>query len=137
MAKYTLTDAYISLNAVVLSDHANSLEITYEAEDIDTTAFGVGGARDHIAGLKAWSATITFQQDHAAASVDATLFPLLGGSSFACEFRPTSGAVSATNPKYTGNAILLSYNPISGEVGEFSSVSVPLSGVGVLTRATA
>ncbi len=125
------------INAVVLSDHCRSVTITYEAEDIDTTAMGTAGSREHLAGLKGWSAELEFQQDHAAGSVDATLFPLLGAAAFAVEFRPTSAAVSATNPKFTGNAILLSYSPIAGEVGEYSTTSVPLSGSGILTRATA
>lgn len=139
MAKYVMLDAYVLINAVVLSDHVKSVTITYEAEDQDSTAMGVGGARDHQAGLKNWSAELEMYQDHmapGAGAVDATLFPLLGAVAFACEFRPTSAAVSATNPKFTGNAILLSYSPLAGEVGEFSMTSVPLSGSGILTRAT-
>ena len=137
MAKYVLLDGYVLVNAVNLSDHVKSVTITWEAEDMDSTSMGVSGSRTHDAGLKNWSAELEVFQDHATGSVDATMFPLLGAAAFACEFRPTSGAVSATNPKFTGNAILLSYSPLAGEVGEYSMTSIPLSGSGVLTRATA
>ena len=137
MAKYVLLDGYVLVNAVNLSDHVKSVTITWEAEDMDSTSMGVSGSRTHDAGLKNWSAELEVFQDHAAGSVDATFFPLLGAAAFACEFRPTSGAVSVTNPKFTGNAILLSYSPLAGEVGEYSMTSIPLSGSGVLTRATA
>lgn len=137
MAKYVLTDAYVSLNSVDLSDHVKSVTITGEADEIDTTAMGTTGTREFLAGLKTWSAQVEFQQDHAAGEVDATLFPLwANGTVFACAFRPTSGAISTSNPEFQGNAILTSYNPIAGSVGEYSQVTVPLRGTGALTRDT-
>lgn len=135
MAKYVLVDAFVSINAVDLSDHVKSLTITGEADEIDTTAMGTTGSREFLAGLKTWSAQIEFQQDHAAGEVDATLFPLWdAGTVFACIFRPDSAAQAADNPEFTGNAILTSYNPIAGSVGEYSQVTVPLRGTGALAR---
>ena len=94
-------------------------------------------SKQRIAGLKDWSVDVELNQDFAAASVDATLFPLVGAAAFAIEIRPDAGAVSATNPKFTGNALLESYPPISGSVGELATVSITLQGDGDLTRATA
>jgi hypothetical protein len=136
--KYVLTDALVSLNGVDLSDHVKSVTITGESDEIDTTAMGTSGSREFLAGLKTWSAQVEFQQDHAAGEVDATLFPLwANGTVFACIFRPdNSDGVGATNPNFTGNAILTSYNPIAGSVGEYSQVTVPIRGTGALSRAT-
>lgn len=136
MAVFVLKNCFVKLNAVDLSDHVRSVTLNYEAADLDTTAMS-DNSQNRIAGLKDWSAEIEFNQDHAAASVDATLFSLVGAAAFAVEFRSDAGAVAATNPKYTGNAILTSYPPIGGSVGDVSTAKVTVMGDGDLTRATA
>lgn len=139
MAIGPLTDAYVSINSVVLSDHVDSVEIQMEHEDLDITAMGAT-SRAHVAGLRDDRITINFFQDHAASEVDATLNGLLGlNAGFPIEIRPSSAAVSATNPKYTGTFIMLSYTPISGTVGEVSQTEVefvPAAG-SQITRAEA
>jgi predicted secreted protein len=131
-----LKNAYVVINSVNLSSYVRSVTINYGAEMLEKTAMSAN-SKQRIAGLKDWSVDIEFNQDFAAASVDATLFPLVGAASFPIEIRPDAGAVSATNPKYTGNALLESYPPISGSVGELATVSITLQGDGDLTRATA
>lgn len=138
MATLVMTDAYFLVNAVNLSGWCRSLTLNYEAEMLDDTTFGTTGTRSNRPGLKNWSIDAEFLQDYAAGAVDATLFSLVGAAAFAIEVRPTSAAVGATNPKYTGNAVLESYPPLSGEVGALSSVSATFrsGGGSVLTRAT-
>jgi hypothetical protein len=84
--------------------------------------------------LRSWSVDATIQQDYAASSVDATLFALVGADPFTMKVRPTSAVKGATNPSFEGNAILLSYPPMSGAVGELAKVSVKFRGTGALTR---
>ena len=48
---------------------------------------------------------------------------------------PDSAAVGANNPKYTGNAILMSYPPLGNSVGELATGSLTLEGNGPLARA--
>lgn len=136
MAKIVLTDASVTINSVDLSDHVRSVTLNYEAEVIENNVMG-STAQQKLAGLTNWSADIELAQDFEAASVDATLFPLVGAAAFPVVIKPTSGATSPTNPAYTGNAVLASYPPISGAVGELAKVSIKLEGDGVLTRATA
>lgn len=139
MAITVLTDAYVVLNSVDLSDHVESVEINMAHEDIDITAMGAT-ARAHAPGLREDAITLSMFQDFAAGEVDATLNGLLGQQAgFAFEIRPTSAAVSATNPKYTGTAILLEYQPLAGTVGEASQTSVELkmAAGSSITRATA
>jgi hypothetical protein len=83
------------------------------------------------AGLGDDSYTIEFNQDFAAAEVDATMFPLLGAAPFAVTARATSAAKSATNPSYEGNAILTDYNPLDGAVGDelVTSITLPVDGI--------
>lgn len=135
MAVMILKNAYCVINSVDLSDHVRQLTIDYKAEIQDKTSMSAN-SKQRIAGLKDWSVKIDFNQDFAAANVDATMFPLVGAAAFAVEFRPDAGAVSVTNPKFTGNAVLESYPPISGSVGQLVMASINLLGDGDLTRAT-
>ena len=134
MANMVLRNAFVSLNAVDLSNLVRQVTLSYSAELQDDTAMG-DTARSRIGGLKDWSMQIEFFQDYAAGKVDATLFSLVG-STFAVEVRPDSAAASATNPKYTGTGILESYQPVGGTVGENLMAPVSIQGVGALTRAT-
>ena len=135
MAVYSIATPQITINSVDLSDHLTDVSLTYEADELDTTASG-STTKTFIAGLKNWKIDATVNQDFAASSVDATLFPLVGAAAFAVILKPTSAATSATNPKFTGNGILTSYPPMSGAVGEKASIKFTIRGTGTLTRAT-
>ena len=136
MAKFVLKDAFVSLNAVDLSALVESITINYGAETPERTSMSED-ARTRLPGLIDWSVDITFRQDFGANLVDATLYDLVGAAAFAVEFRPTSASVGSTNPKFTGNALIGSYNPITGTVGDTAGAPVTLTGDGDLTRATA
>lgn len=132
MATLILKDMDIVINGVNLSDHVMSGTINYEAELQDETAMG-DDSRTRLAGLKNYSLDITFQQDFASGSVDATLFPLVGVDT-SVVIKPTSAAVSVTNPSFSGTAILESYPIMGNAVGELAQVSVTFQGDGDLTR---
>lgn len=135
MANMVLTNAYVSLDGVDLSSLVKSVTIDYKSELQDDTAMG-DTARSRIGGLKDWSLDVEFFQDYAASKVDATLFSKVG-SIIAVEVRSSAASSGATNPKYTGNAILESYQPVGGSVGENLMAPVKLQGVGALTRTAA
>lgn len=137
MARIVLTDAYVKLNNVDLSDHIASVEIAQSFDSIETTAFGDSG-RTRTGGLEDSSVTLSFHQDFAAASVDQTIAPLVGGTA-AFEIRAvgTATAVSATNPKWTGTVLITEWNPLSGAVGELSTADVTWPVSGQVTRGTA
>lgn len=124
MGKFVLRDCFVMVNGVTFSDHVSSVEVQAKKDDIDVTSFS-GAGREHTWGLRDTSITLNFQQDFAASSVDATLFPLWNNETeFQISVRPTSAATSATNPAYNGSAIILEYSPMSGKVGELSETSV-------------
>lgn len=124
MSKVVLTDASVTVNSVDLSDHVQQVEVSMQKEEVDATGMGAV-AKEILPGLADASITVTFQQDYAAGSVDATLEPLYTGNSlFPIEVLPTSATVSATNPSYSGTFVLLEYTPISGGVGDLSTMDV-------------
>jgi hypothetical protein len=124
MAKLVLRDCYIEVDGVDFSDHVSSVEVTLSKDEIDTTNFG-GSGRERAHGLKDDSFVLNFQQDFAASSVDATLFPLYDDETeFDVVVRATADAQGADNPTYTGTCILLEYQPLAGDVGSLSETSV-------------
>lgn len=135
MSNMVLTNAFVSINGVNLSAFVRSVTLSFSAELQDDTAMG-DSARSRIGGLRDWSLQVEFFQSYAASMVDATLFPLVG-TIFGIEVRSSAAAVGATNPRYTGSAILESYQPVGGAVGENLMAPVTLQGVGTLTRAIA
>jgi hypothetical protein len=134
MAQIVLTNADITVNGVVLSDRANSVELNYEIESVEVTAFGTN--RSFIGGLQNNTITIEFMQDFAAAETEATIFPLVGQQT-SVTVRPSSAATSATNPLYTvSGTFLSSHTPVSATVGELAMTSLTFTG-GTLVKTTA
>jgi hypothetical protein len=134
MAQIVLTNADITVNGVVLSDRANSVELNYEIESVEVTAFGTN--RSFVGGLQNNTITIEFMQDFAAAETEATIFPLVGQQT-SVTVRPSSAATSATNPLYTvSGTFLSSHTPVSAAVGELAMTSLTFTG-GTLVKTTA
>ena len=135
MAKFSATDYKITVNGTNLSTNLNSVELALESDDLETTAFG-GTFRERIGGLKTGSLTLQFMQDFAAASVDATLFPLFNTLATVV-IVPTSGTVTSSNPSYTAICLANSYTPHASSVGDIATFSVTWPTSGTVTRATA
>lgn len=136
MAAFTFTNAYLTVNSVNLSSYVRSLDLTYEAEEGDTTAMSSTAAKTRIAGLTSWQVEVEFNQDFAASAVNATLFALVGAAPFAIAIRPVNATISTTNPEYQGNVILTSYTPLSGSVGDVATATATFLGTGALTLDT-
>jgi hypothetical protein len=118
MSAFTLTDAYVSINGVVLSDHGNSVTVEDNRETKDFTAFG---ATSKAVGKGLGDAKITVRlfQDFASGKTHATLQPLIGSTTpVTIEVRATSAARSATNPAAVMSALLFTYNFLQGDIGE-------------------
>lgn len=135
MAKFFAQDYKITVNGTTLSNSISSVEVSLEADELETTAFG-DGWRTRIGGLKTGNVSLDFFQDFGAASVEATLYPLLGTVATVV-VSPTSGTVSATNPSYTIPALVTEHSPISGAVGDIATFSVTWPSAGTVTKGTA
>ena len=139
MAALVLTNAYVTINSVNLSDHITSITINTTEDVIDTTAFG-STARTRVAGLLDNSVTIEFQQDYAASSVEATINPTgssLVGTTTTVVVKPNGSTTSSTNPSYTFTALVSEWQPLNGAVGELATASVTWPISGTITKASA
>jgi hypothetical protein len=134
MTQVLLTNAQVIINSVDLSNRIDSVAINEVFADVDTTTFG-SPAKTRIAGLGDHKVIIEFQQDFAAASVAATIDPLVGLTA-ACSVKPVAGTTTTTNPAYTFTVVITDWRPVEGKVGEIAKANVTWPITGTITKAT-
>jgi len=137
MARIVLTNAYITINSVNLSDHIKSVTLTTSDDIVETTAFG-STARTRVAGLADNSVALEFDQDYAASSVEATINAAgssLVGTVTTIVVKPNGATTAADNPAYTFSALISEWTPLSGAVGELATASVTWPISGTITKA--
>ena len=133
MARLVLTNAYVTINGVNLSDHIASITLTTTDDVIETTAFGTS-ARTRVGGLADNSVALEFHQDYATSSVEATIYPLIGTTT-AVVVKPNGGTTAADNPAYSFSALVSEWTPLNGAVGELATASVTWPVDGAITKA--
>lgn len=134
MAIFVATDFSVSINgSTALASYLTQVELKTSANDITTTSFGSTWVT-RVAGLKEGSLTLQFNQDYAAATVDPTLWPLLGANATVV-IKPTSAAVGSANPAYTAVCLVTDLTPVSGNIGDLSTFSITWPTNGTVTRA--
>ena len=136
MARIVLTNAYVLINSVNLSDHIASITLTTTDDVIETTAFG-SSARTRIGGLADNSVALEFHQDYASSSVEATIngSPSLVGTVTAIVVKPNGATTAADNPAYSFNCLISEWTPLNGAVGELATASVTWPIDGNITKA--
>lgn len=137
MARYgPWKNAYLAVNGVDLSDHAESISLNTGAVTLSNSAMG-DEYEYQRAGLLNWSVEATFYQDFAAGSVDATLWPLYSGrQTFALVLRADSGLIGTANPQWSGDVFISSYQPAQGAHGDNLMSPVTFSPASDLLRST-
>ena len=135
MAKFAATDFDISIAGQPFSDSLAAVTLDVSREQLEITAFG-DSARRYIGGLQDSSVTLSFHQDFGSGSVDSTIWSNLGGT-VAIVVKPTSGGVSATNPSYSFNALVVQSTPFASNVGDLATMDVTWPVDGAITRGTA
>ncbi len=136
MSKFVAKDYSIEINGSDFSSSLAAVTLNLTSEEQETTAFG-NDFRSRIGGLKDASISLDFHQDFGAASVDATLYPLLG-SNATVVVKPTSDAIGSTNPGFSAVYLCTEYSPFDSSVGDLATLSVewPIAS-GTVTRLTA
>ena len=136
MAIFVATDFSVTINgSTALASYLTQVELKTTANDITTTSFGSTWVT-RVAGLKEGSLTLNFNQDYAASTVDATLWPTLGTNATVV-IKPTSSAVGSANPSYTVTCLVTDLTPVSGQIGDLATFSVTWPTNGTVSRATA
>ena len=133
MARIVLTNAYISVGGVDLSDLVASVTLNSTYDVVETTAFSSAAVKTRVADN---SITLEFHQDFATGEVEQTIYPLLGSASTVI-VKPNGSTTSAFNPSYSCSAIISEWTPINGSVGELATASVTWPVSGAITKAVA
>jgi hypothetical protein len=125
---------FVSINSVNLSAAAKSMEITPTVEKGDKTAGNTAGMKSPDVGLESCIVKVKFVQGFGAGGVHETL-RAAHKTVVAVELRYSTAAVGTTNPKLTGNALVI-YMPAGGPVGQSLEAEAELTFDGAYTWAT-
>ena len=108
---------------VDLSAWGAQVALPEKVVQVDATNFGSGAFRIILAGIKSLDVGLTFNQDFAAAALDAVLRSTLGGIGvyFYIDVKATSAVRSATNPSLVAQLLMSDYNPLVGAVGQLAN----------------
>jgi hypothetical protein len=127
-----LTNPTVTVNSVDFTDQCTSLELTFSKESEDVTAFG-DTARKYTGKLENNQVTMTLFLSYGSGEVEVTLQGLVGTVTNLV-MKAGQGAKDANNPEYTlTGAYLETFTPITGSVGEMSTIDVTFTG-GTLAR---
>lgn len=140
MATYVITSEYVAIDGTDMSAYVKSASLEINADSVEFTTMASSGAREFKIGLKAGTLNVEFNQDFAntATLPDQKLWGIFNtGTNVTFEVRPTSAAVGTTNPKYTGSLVPVGYSPLTGSVGDASTVSISWPTSGAVSRAVA
>jgi len=133
-----LSNPTVTINSVDLQDQCTSAVINYVLEQLETTSFGDSARKfgaSTVTSLQNNTIEVELYQSYAASETEATIFGLVGIQT-TLVLKPSSAAVSATNPSYTlTGAYLESHTPINANLGELSTLTLSFAG-GALTKAT-
>ena len=116
-----------SASVTDITDQVTAVTVNFVVEALEDTAFG-STARTNTAGLQNNSASITLYASYAATESYATLSALVGTKCF-LRVKPTSAALSATNPGFELSSTFLSALPVvNSNLGELAVYEIELMG---------
>ena len=116
-----------SASVTDITDQVTAVTVNFVVEALEDTAFG-STARTNTGGLQNNSASITLYASYAASESYATLSALVGTKCF-LRVKPTSAALSATNPGFELSSTFLSALPvINSNLGELAVYEIECMG---------
>lgn len=127
---FVLRNAKVAFDGVDFSTAVREVTVECSAADVDVTAMGAGG-QQHLAGIRDDKFTFTCYSDFASSGLHATLSAKFAAAgTVAVQVIPVGSTISATNPMFAGYAPLLTYNPVSGAVGDaaMTPLEMPVNG---------
>jgi hypothetical protein len=111
-----------------LSDQCKSVVITKAREALDASSFG-SSARNYVGGLTNVTVTATLLMEYSTTPGTYVDLTALVGTNVYVAVKPTSSAISATNPEFqiTGG-YLESLDVVNASLGELSEVEITITG---------
>ena len=127
MSKFLLTDVYIEVDGHDLSNWGFNIDTPSEKDEVDVSGFNPNNTKESLVGQRADRVVAQFTQDFASGGPHDIFWSLYqNDATAAIKIRPTSAAVSATNPELAGNVKIRTYNGLSGALNARAEVSVEM-----------
>jgi hypothetical protein len=122
-----LSNPVVTINSVDLTDQVTSAVLTRVIESLESTAFG-STSRVYTSGLENSTLTVTLYNSYAVTETYATLKALVGTQT-TVKIKPTSSAISATNPEHTLTGTYLETLPlVNGQLGALDTIDITFTG---------
>jgi hypothetical protein len=112
-----------------ISAFVTAIDQSVEVDPIDVTAFGSGGFKAFVLGLRMGQVNLTLLNDYAASQINALIglngsVRAVGSSSLLyLEVRPTSSARSSSNPGFVCAVLNRNFQTFNAGVGALPTVS--------------
>ena len=111
-----------------VQDLQNGMGINDTYDALESTAFGQTN-HTFVKGLSTATVTLTLLMDYSSASSYALLQPLVGAAATYVAIKPTSAAISGTNPEFQlTNGLLTGMDYVNGQLGELQQFEVTFQG---------
>jgi hypothetical protein len=123
-----LSNPTVFIGAVDVTAMCSGATLTVGFDSLEATSFGDSGHL-FVKGLQSVSVELTMFDFFGAGSAEATLFAACGTGTTSLVISPAGSSESASNPEYTiTNAMLGTFTPINGSVGELATISASFTG---------
>ena len=124
---YLSNPASVKVGGVDLTDQCTAAVMTVVFDTLEETTFG-SLARTYVKGLENNTCTLTLFNSYASAETYVTLLGLVG-TQVTVEIKPSSAAISATNPVLTLTSTFMPNLPVANmSLGELSTVDIEFTG---------
>ena len=133
---YVLRNAVVQLDGTDISTSIQSVAVDMSAADVNVTAMGAGG-QQHLAGIRDDKFTFTAFSAFGASTLHSIVnAKFVAAGTLEVVVYPSGNTVGTLNPKFTGYCPLLTYNPVSGAVGDAAMTPLEMPVNGTITVAT-
>jgi hypothetical protein len=136
MAKFVVTATAVTMGGEDISTACARAELVINAAEVETTDFGSGGFTEVIGGLKSGTLSLDFHQDFGVDAVSTLFLDTVGTVVVFTLVAGNGTTASTTTPLYTVSALITSFTPVSGAVGDLGTFSVSFPTTGAITYAT-
>lgn len=127
MSKFLLTDVYIEVDGVNLSNWGFNVDTPSEKDAVDVSGFNPNNSKEELVGQRQDRVVLQFTQDFQSGGPhDIFSTAYYADNTIALKIRPTSAAVAAANPELAGNAKIRTYNGLSGALNARAELTVEL-----------
>lgn len=127
---FVLRNCVIGLDGTDVSTLIKEVSVEMSADEIEVTAMGAGG-HQRLAGIRDDKFTFTAFSNFASNSLHSIInAKFVAAGTIEVKVTPNTSTVGTTNPLFIGYCPLLTYNPVSGNVGDaaMTPLSMPVSG---------